>query len=121
MNYRLVTNNDHPYLECLPDGALVQSERDALDLVAACGENRTDLLLLHAASLPEDFYHLSTGLAGRILLKFSNYHIRCALILSPSLVNRGRFQDMVIETNRGNEFRVFYERQPAEQWLASLD
>ena len=38
----------------------------------------------------------------------------------PQLVNRGRFQDMVIEANRGSEFRIFYEREPAEQWLASL-
>lgn len=120
MNFRLVAKDDHPYLECLPDGVLLQSDRDALDLVAACLENGTNLLLLYAASLPEDFYHLSTGLAGSILLKFSNYHIHCALILTPQLVNRGRFQDMVIEAKRGSEFRVFYEREPAEVWLASF-
>ena len=121
MNSTLITTNNHTYLEMLPDGSLVQSECDALDLVAACGENSTDSLLLHGASLPEDFFRLSTGLAGAILLKFSNYHIRCALLITPELEEQGRFHEMVLEANRrSTELHFFYERGPAEEWLASF-
>ena len=121
MNCTPVTINNHIYLEMLPDGSLVQSERDALDLIAACLENGANCLLLHAASLPEDFFRLSTGLAGAILLKLSNYHIRCAILITPELEGPGRFHEMVLEANRRNtELHFFYERGPAEEWLASF-
>src|SRR5512145_266838 len=106
--YRLVNHPSHPYLECLPGEARLDSERAALELVAACIENGTDRLLLHAENLTGDFYRLQTGLAGAILLKFSNYRLRVAAVLTPELVNQGRFQEMVLETNRGRQFRVFY-------------
>ena len=117
MNYRLITEHRQTYLECLPGEGQLASESEALDLVAACGENGTDRLMLHAWNLTEDFYSLRTGLAGAILLKFSNYHIRVAAVLTPELVNQGRFREMVLETNRGNQFRVFYDQEAAEHWL----
>jgi PadR family transcriptional regulator, regulatory protein AphA len=117
MNYRLINEGLHTYLECLPGEKRLASEREALDLVAACGENGTDRLMLHAATLTDDFYQLNTGLAGTLLLKFSTYRIRVAAILTPELVNQGRFREMVLESNRGNQFRVFYDRKSAEEWL----
>jgi PadR family transcriptional regulator, regulatory protein AphA len=117
MNYKLIKEGLHTYLECLPGEKRLASEREALDLVAACGENGTDRLMLHAANLTDDFYQLNTGLAGALLLKFSTYRIRVAAILTPALVNQGRFREMVLETNRGNQFRVFYDRKSAEEWL----
>jgi PadR family transcriptional regulator AphA len=120
MKYTLVTAGDHAYIEMLPDGSLLQSESDALDLVAACGGNGVDCLLLHAESLPEEFFRLSTGLAGAILLKLSNYHVRCAILITPELEGNGRFHEMVLEANRRNpELHFFYERPAAEQWLAN--
>jgi PadR family transcriptional regulator, regulatory protein AphA len=118
MNYQLITKGDIAYLECLP-GYVLESEREALDLVAACGENGTERLLLYAANLPDGFYRLHSGLAGCILQKFSTYRMRVAAVLTPELVNQGRFREMVLEANRGNQFRVFYSREAAEAWLAS--
>jgi PadR family transcriptional regulator, regulatory protein AphA len=117
MEYCLVTINSQTYLDCLPGKARLESEADALELVAACGENETSRLLLHAENLTDDFYHLQSGLAGLILLKFSNYRIRVAAVLTPELVNQGRFREMALETNRGNQFRIFYDRESAERWL----
>jgi PadR family transcriptional regulator AphA len=117
MEYQVVTINSESYLECLPGQERLESEADALDLVAACGENGTSRLMLHAENLTEDFYQLQSGLTGKILLKFSNYRLRVATVLTPELVNRGRFRDMAVETNRGNQFRIFFDRPSAELWL----
>lgn len=117
MNYRLVVKGNGAYLECLPDGPRLDSEGAALDLIGACGENETHRLLLHAGNLTPDFYRLRTGLAGCILQKFSTYRMRCAAILTPELVNQGRFAEMVLEANRGSQFHVFYDRESAERWL----
>jgi PadR family transcriptional regulator AphA len=119
MNYRIVENPNHPYVEMLGASAPIQGEREALEWVALCAENGTDRLLLNTDCLTDDFFHLSTGVAGAILLKFSNYRIKVAALSTPELVNQGKFRDMALETNRGSAFRIFYDHEKAEQWLTS--
>ncbi len=118
MNVQLVEKNGKSYLECLPDEWQLASEQDALDLVGACGEYGTQNLMLHAESLPEAFYNLKTRLAGNVMLKFSNYWLRVAAVIPVELSHQGRFGEMVLETNQGNQFRVFATRAEAEDWLA---
>ena len=120
MEYNLVHKNNLSYLECLPGILCIRNEADAIDWVALCGENETDKLMIYADNLSEDFFHLSTRVAGEILLKFSIYQIKIAAVLTPELVNQGKFQEWVLETNRGNDFRVFYTREKAEAWLVGL-
>ena len=47
-----------------------------------------------------------------------NFRVIAALILCPEQVGQGRFSEWVLETNRGREFRVFFERAAAVHWLA---
>ena len=118
MDYQVIQSGEKNIIECTMIGSnLIKGEQDALDLVAACGENGTNLLLIHSENLPPDFFQLKTGLAGRIMLKFTNYYLKVAAVLSQEEVNQGRFQEMVLETNRGHEFRVFYDLQKAIDWL----
>jgi Domain of unknown function (DUF4180) len=119
MSYQLSQQNGKTFIECLPGVLCLQNERDALDLVAACGENDTPLLLLYAENLAPTFFDLSTRLAGEILLKFTNYRIRAAAVLTPELATKGKFGEFVLETNRGRDFRVFYSREEAVSWLTS--
>jgi len=120
MNYQLI-EHPAPYIECVPDGELLTRESQALELVAACGEFRVGRLLMHSSSLPEAFFQLRSGLAGMVLLKFSNYRISLALVATPAQAQNGRFADLVLETNRGKEFRVFFDRDEAVKWLTSLN
>ena len=117
METQLISKDGKSYIECIPSGWRLESEREALDLVAVCVENGSDRLMLHAENLTENFYRLRTGLAGDILQKFVNYRIRVAAILPLELINQGHFWEMVLETNRGNQFRVFQSHGQAEQWL----
>lgn len=118
MNYHVVENPTNRYIECLVDGGQVENEQDALDLVALCGEHQVHRLLLHAENLSEDFYHLKTGLAGAVLLKFSNYFLKVAIVMTQEKVGQGYFKEMVLEANRSNrDFHVFYDQEKAEEWL----
>ena len=83
MQTQLIETNGVKILECLPDGGTIASEDDALELVGLCGEHLAERLLLSASNLAEDFYFLRSGLAGAVLLKFTNYHIRAAAVLAP--------------------------------------
>jgi PadR family transcriptional regulator AphA len=119
MEYQLVEMDSKKYVECLP-GALIASDQDALDLVAACAENQTQRLMLHAENLPAEFFDLKTGLAGAVLLKFVNYRIQVAAVLTPEVIGSGKFREMALESTRGPDFRVFFERAKAEAWLLSI-
>ncbi len=115
--YRLITGHENSFIECLPLAGVIASEQDALEWVAVCGENSTDRLLIGSENLSDEFFDLSTTLAGMILLKFSNYRIRAAALLPPERVTHGKFPEMVVETNRGNLFRIYFDRSLAEAWL----
>ncbi len=118
MDYIFHEHGDSGYLECLPGGGRVESERDALDLVAACGEHGTANLLLPADCLSDEFFRLGSGLAGAVLLKFGLYRIRCAVVLPLELASRGRFADLVLEANRRDPaLHFFQEKEPAAAWL----
>ena len=117
MNCRIIETKGVKYVEGPHEGRLISSENDALDLVAWCGENDTNRLLLYAANLHEDFFNLKTGLAGAVLQKFINYGIKAAAVIPPELSNQGRFREMALEANRGQHFRVFSEASKAEAWL----
>lgn len=130
MKIDLIETDTGAYLECLPDGWLLDGEQAALDLIAACGEagarhfeNERLLwmsapVLIHSATLPDAFFNLHTGLAGAVLLKFSTYQLRCAALIPAERIGDGRFKEMVLEANRSNsEFRVFQNREQAVRWL----
>jgi PadR family transcriptional regulator, regulatory protein AphA len=120
MNYKRMENNQKSYVECLPDGCLLKSESQALDLIAACSEYETNRLLIHKQSLPDDFFNLRSGLAGAVLQKFVNYNLRVALVIGAEQAKEGRFGDMVIEANRGSQLRFFNEPSQAEAWLINF-
>lgn len=120
MEHTVLTSGTHLIAECLPEGGLVTDEKSALDLVAICGEEGTDLILLHHSNLSPDFFDLKTRLAGNVLLKLSNYRIHAAAVIPPEMIGNGRFYEFVIETNRRNDFRVFENREDAITWLERL-
>ncbi|WP_218007839.1 DUF4180 domain-containing protein [Bacillus sp. AFS018417] len=49
--------------------------------VGICVENDVYLLMLYVDAFSGDFFNLKTGLAGMMLQKYINYHIRVAVIL----------------------------------------
>lgn len=117
MNYQVVEKSNKRYIECFSVESPLHTEQDALDLVALCGENDTNLLMLNAVVLSEDFFKLKTGVAGKILQKFVNYHVKTAVIITGEIKIKGKFKELIMESNRGNDFRVFNNTSEAENWL----
>ena len=118
MNIQLAEKNGRTFIEGAPDQLLIQTERDAVTLIGVCGEHSTERLLLYAGNFPESFFDLRSGLAGTILQKFTNYHIRVALVVPSELVH-GKFREYVFEANRGDQVHTFLRRSDAEAWLTS--
>lgn len=119
MDYKVVETVNSKYIEVFSCAAPIETEQDALEIVALCGEHETGLLMLHSEAISDDFFKLKTGVAGKVLQKFVNYYIKAALIITDSTVNKGRFREMVSDANRGNHFRVFESREAAEAWISN--
>ncbi|MHB8933188.1 MAG: DUF4180 domain-containing protein [Bellilinea sp.] len=109
--------NGKTYLDWPADSVRIANKRDALDLVALCSEHETDNLPLDEECLDAAFFDLKSGLAGEVLLKLNNYRIRAAAIMPQVLIGNVRFAEFVLETNRGNQFRVYSWHDDAEKWL----
>jgi hypothetical protein len=93
MEYSTRQIGDKKFIDC-SENCPIKDERTALDIVGICGEEGTDRVLLHSGNLPADFFRLSSGLAGNILLKFSNYWIKAAAILTHSKSARVNFVNL---------------------------
>jgi len=87
-------------VEVVSDEVFINSEQDALDLMANIGylyDSRK--IIMYRKNVCDEFYVLSSGIAGSVMQKFSNYRVRAAII--------GEFDDsskslkaFIIECNR---------------------
>lgn len=117
MNYKLVENQNVKYIEVFSCETPVGTEQDALELVALCGENDTNLLMIHYEALSGDFFKLKTGVAGAVLQKFTNYSVKAAIIIPDQSGFGSRFKELISEANKGNQYRVFVSGMEAENWF----
>lgn len=120
MNYKVIEKNTKKYVKCVSAEKPINTEQDALDLVAACGEHDTNLLMIHAEALSDEFFKLRTGLAGMVLQKFINYRVRTAVVLQGEIKFAGKFKEFIAEANKGKDFRVFNNAAEAENWLINF-
>ena len=119
MTYHIVQKEQQRYMLLGTDGTQIQTEAEAVRAAALCFENGIDRLLMMDGRLSSDFFELQTGIAGALLQKFSNYHIKAALVLTDSSRITKRFQELLYESNKGNTFRSFDTVACAEVWLLS--
>ncbi len=116
MTYQIIENNNQKYILLDPSGKPIQTEQDAMDLLAICFENSISLLLIHGERLSDDFLRLQTGIAGAILQKFILYRIKVAAIIDENRT-KGKFKEFLTESNKGNVFRNFDNFDEAQNWL----
>ena len=118
MEFEVIQHNGTKVVEAIPDGASILVGNNVLDAISACGENKTDRLLDHVASLPVRFFDLKSGEAGEMLQKLRNYRVGLAVVggLAEAAASQ-RFSEMMIEENRQRWFHMFATSDAAVGWL----
>lgn len=116
MQYQLIEKDNRSYILLCGEGKTIQAERDALDLLSICMENDTNRLLLCSERISDEFLRLSTGIAGAVLQKFTQYNVQAAAVIDPSRI-KGKFRDFLAESNNGPTFRAYTDYDAAEAWL----
>ena len=105
------------------DVAIVNSEetiiKDAISAVDFVMEtkNKTNChkIALNKSAIIEDFFILSSGLAGEILQKFINYGIKLAIYGDYSKYTSKPLKDFIYESNQGKDtFFVATEHEAIE-------
>ena len=86
--------------ELEPGQIMISGTDDIIDVIAEASLNDCGKLIVHSGSLNPDFFDLSTGLAGEILQKFSNYRMKLAIIGDFSVYKSKSLRDFIRESNR---------------------
>lgn len=87
------------------NGPLIAKPEDASTLVGAAWGQEIDVIVVPVERLHEDFFTLSTGLAGAVLQKLANHRLRLAVLgdVAKYVAASDAFRDFVREANRGQQ------------------
>jgi len=101
------------------DEIIIKDTQSALDLIATVQyETDCDKLIVNKSCVTEDFFILSTGIAGEILQKFINYRKKIAIVGDYSKYTSKPLKDFIYESNNGNSI---YFVTSLEDALLKLD
>jgi hypothetical protein len=95
------------------EDVLIADAQSMLDLIAMVQYyHDCDRIVLFKENITEDFFKLSTGLAGEILQKVVNYRKKIAIVGDFSSYTSKPLRDFIYESNNGNA--VFFVATQAE-------
>jgi hypothetical protein len=92
-----------PAMSLSNEGAAIDSERDATDLIGEALGVDAQLVAIPVGRMSADFFTLSTRKAGLFIQKFTNYRIRLAIVgeIGAYVDASQALADFVRESNRG--------------------
>jgi len=101
-------------------GKLIADAQSALDLMATVRyETDCNHIAIRKDAIAEDFFVLSTGLAGEILQKFVNYRMKLAIIGDFSGYKSKPLKDFMYESNKGRHIFFVPSAEEAVRMLSA--
>lgn len=89
------------------DEKVIVDTQSALDLAMTVKyETGTNKIIMDKRNISDEFFTLSSGMAGEILQKFINYHIKIAIYGDYSGYTSKPLKDFIYESNKGKD--VFF-------------
>lgn len=100
------------------DDVIINDVRSALDLIMTVKyETGADRIAINKGAVAEEFFILSSGLAGEILQKFINYHVKFAVYGDYSKYTSKPLHDFIYESNCGKDIFFVDTKDAAIQKL----
>ncbi|MBO6117161.1 MAG: DUF4180 domain-containing protein [Bacteroidales bacterium] len=100
---------------------IITDVQSALDLVMSVKYNTsTSKIAIDKALISDDFFVLSTGIAGEILQKFINYNVQVAIFGDFSVYTSKPLRDFIYESNKGRHFFFVATKQEALECLCKI-
>lgn len=102
--------------EIISDDIVIKNAQDALDLIVNIS---CEHIVLHEHNFAKQFFDLSSGLAGEVLLKFTNYRVKLAVVGDFEKYTSKSLQAFIYESNKHGDY-LFLPTLDAviERWKA---
>ena len=121
MNIEHVTANGIERAVISSGDAVITGARSALErAMSARYETGAERIVTGKRPVCEDFFILSTGLAGEILQKFANYHVKAASYGDYSHCTSKPRRDFIYESNKGKDFFFVPAKEEAMRRLTEI-
>ena len=119
MNIEVINKNGIDIAVISSDEAVITDTQSALDLVMSVKyETGAERIALPKELIREEFFTLSSGIAGEILQKFVNYHIKAAIYGDYSHYTSKPLKGFIYESNQGRDIFFTATKEEAIQKLA---
>ena len=103
------------------DEVVIVDTQSALDLAMTVKyETGAERIVIDKDVIGGDFFILSTGMAGEILQKFMNYHVKVAVYGDYSHYTSKPLKDFIYESNHGKDFFFVSTKEEAVQRLTGI-
>jgi hypothetical protein len=97
---------------------IIYDVQSALDLMATVSyEYGCHAMLINKSAIVEDFFDLSTCLAGEIVQKYVNYGMKLAIVGDFSKYSSKALQDYIYECNKGKDIFFVSSEEEGNQLL----
>ena len=101
---------------------VITDTQSALDLAMTVKyETGAERIAIDKSVIAEDFFILSTGVAGEVLQKYINYHVKLAVYGDYSRYTSKPLHDFLYESNQGKDFFFVDTREEALRRLAEAE
>ena len=118
MNIEYLKNNGIDIAVVSGDEVVIVDTQSALDLAMTVKyETGAERIVIDKAVICGEFFILSTGMAGEILQKFMNYHVKVAVYGDYSHYTSKPLKDFIYESNHGKDFFFVSTKEEAVQKL----
>lgn len=100
---------------------IITDTQSVLDLVMTVKyETGAEKIVLNKKNIADDFFILSSGLAGEIVQKFINYHVKVAIYGDYSYYTSKPLRDFIFESNRGKDIFFVSTKEEAVEKLVQV-
>ena len=113
MQLKIFEVNKQKIAEIISEEIVINDAQDALDIMANANYQGAESIILHQKNLTPAFFELQTGIAGEILQKHVNYHMKLAIIGEFEKFKSGSLKAFITESNRGKLAFFVPNRQSA--------
>lgn len=121
MNIEIVTENGRKIAHISGSEKIITDAASALDLtMSVMYSAETNRLCIAKEAVCDDFFILSTGIAGEILQKFINYHVTMAIYGDFSHYTSKPLKDFIYESNQGRHFFFVETKEEAIRRLSEI-
>ncbi len=117
MNIEIHQQGEIKIAELKADHLLITNAEDGLQLLVDLYYQDFNKIILQEDNIIPDFFDLTTGLAGEILQKFSNFRVQLAIVGDFNKCPGKSIRDFIFESNKGRLINFLPSVEEAKERL----